>query len=152
MKVRWKRTDIAGEVKPDDFVACLLGVSVGRILTHHHAGAKLVWSWSFFCGSGDFLKGNSGIEETAEAAAEKLRQRIKLYLATPVEDGGGKGLEPEEMPMDASSDNLRRLKARDPAAFWKRIEDIRAGRVDRNYYRWIHDKTPLEALTEEDYV
>jgi hypothetical protein len=60
------------------------------------------------------------------------------------------GYEPEEMPLDASSDILRGLKARDPRAFWKRIEDIRAGRVDRNYHRWVHDKSPLRALMEGD--
>lgn len=98
------------------------------------------------------MRASSGAEQTSQAASEQLRQRIKLYLATPVADGGGKGLEPEEMRPSQSSDRLRWMKANRPEEFWKRIEDIRAGRVDRNYNRWIDDKSPLHALTEEDYV
>lgn len=152
MKIRWKPTCIGGEVKPDDFCAYLLGLSVGRVYGQYQAGMTLVWNWSFWCGSPEFMRASSGAEPTSQAASEQLRQRIKLYLATPVEEGGGKGLEPEEMRPSESSDRLRWMKANRPEEFWKRIEDIRAGRVDRNYNRWIDDKSPLHALTEEDYV
>lgn len=33
--------------------------------------------------------------------------------------------------------------------FMKRIEDIRAGRVDRNYHRWVNNNMPLRALVED---
>ncbi|MHC1549373.1 hypothetical protein [Phyllobacterium sp. K27] len=152
MKIRWKPTCIAKIVRPDDFYAYVYGVGIGRIYKATMSDRKNVWSWGFVVGHPPFSRNGNGYELGQQAAADRIEEWYKLYITTPPDQGGGMGLEPEEYPPDASSQNLGWLKKNKPDAFWKRIEDIRAGRVDRNYNRWIHDKTPLEALTEEDYV
>ena len=90
------------------------------------------FNWSCFFGADEFLKGNGGSATSKQEVADCFRARFEKDVATPPDQGGGMGDEPKEMPFDASSDMLRGLKDRDPDAFWQRIEDIRAGRIDRN--------------------
>lgn len=153
MKLRWQQLKDDGKPVADHFIATVLRVPVGSIHKTHSPILKEAWSWSF-CryDVGAFARdANGGIEPSKQAAADKVRERFECYLKTPTEDGGGMGLEPEEFGCGSSVDRLRAMKEHDPAAFWKRIADIRAGKVDWNFHRWVNDKSPLHEVTEEDY-
>lgn len=132
----WRRTVIGGQTAPCDFVFCVEGVSLARIMRVPHGLHEGKWNWSFFIGGYDFLRSNSGTSPSKQEAVVAVRAKFETYLAMSPDEGGGKGYEPEEMLLDSSAHVLQALKQNDPDAFWKRIEDIRAGRVDRNYYYW----------------
>jgi hypothetical protein len=154
MKLRWRQLkEPDGKPVADHFYATVLGVSVGSVYKTHSPILKEAWNWSFYAHDlGEFARGtNGGIEPSKQAAADKVRERYECYLTTSTEQGGGMGLEPEEFGCGSSVERLRAMKLHDPEAFWKRIADIRAGKVDRDFYRWVNDKSPLHEVTEEDY-
>lgn len=132
----WRRTVIGGDVCPYDFVFCICGVSIARIIRVPHGPDEGKWDWSLFIGGYDFLRSNSGTSPSKQEAVDAVRAKFETYLTMSPDEGGGRGYEPEEMLLDASAHILQHLKRNDPDAFWNRIEDIRAGRVDRNYYYW----------------
>ena len=73
-KITWRRTVIASETKPEDFIAeDETGRTIGRIYRHHSGG----WFYAFQAHGPDInwptSYPTSGVEEGKQAAADAVR-------------------------------------------------------------------------------
>lgn len=92
MKITWERTVIGGETATGDFVAVIEGEIAGRIYPYL-VGPKKGYYWTFQLGHGHFRKSNlSGIVDTKQEAADKVKAEFARWIEYPHEQGGGKDL------------------------------------------------------------
>lgn len=132
-ELEWRKTVIGGDTIAYDFIASYQGINVGRIRRENAGPQKGLWAYHFQLGSDDrfFSADMNGMEETKQAAADRIKQWMQIYLDTDPEKGGGKGLPPEEMPPDQRSMQLHHLKVRDPETYQDLLMQLRTGKLRR---------------------